>query len=63
MKRLTYYIKRLLGLAWVVRRCGFPYKSGYATYLPHKRMVLDTGLTKEHAQLLCDELNGLGAKQ
>lgn len=59
MKKLIVKLKTLLGLAWVVRKCGFPYKEGYATYLPCKKMVLDTGLTKGHAQNLCDKLNGL----
>lgn len=47
--------KRLTGNWWVVRRCAFPYPEGYATYLPAKKTVLDTGLTKEHAQKICDE--------
>jgi len=50
--------KRWRGNLWEVRRCEFPYPRGtYGTYLPSKRMVLDTGLTKEHAQEICEELN------
>ncbi len=59
MKKLMVAVKKLFGLAWTVRRCGFPYERGYATYLPYKRMILDTGLSKEHAQGLCDKLNGI----
>ena len=42
---------------WVVRKCGWPFKPGYATYNPKRRMILDTGLSKEQAQQLCAELN------
>lgn len=52
-------VKRLSGNWWEVRACGFPFESGYATYNPVKNMVLDTGLTKERAQQICDELNGI----
>lgn len=49
--------KRVTGNWWEVRRCLFPYPEGYATYNPAKRMILDTGLSKERAQRICDELN------
>ena len=44
---------------WVVKKCGFPYAQGYATYNWKKKMILDTGLTKEEAKAICRELNGL----
>lgn len=49
--------RRLTGNRWVVRTCGWPYESGYATYNPKTRTILDTGLSREHAQQICDELN------
>jgi hypothetical protein len=42
---------------WTVRRCGWPYAEGFATYNRHRRMVLDTGLTREEAEAACNELN------
>ena len=51
--------KKMIGSWWVVRECGFPYPDGYATYLPRKKMVLDTGLTKEEAQQVCNHMNGV----
>jgi len=53
------FFKRLIGNWWVVRKCGFPYKKGYATYNKFKNTILDTGLTKEQANQICDELNGI----
>jgi hypothetical protein len=44
---------------WVVKKCGFPYSQGYATYNWKKKMFLDTGLSKEEAKAICRELNGL----
>lgn len=44
---------------WVVKKCGFPYAEGYATYNWKKKMILDTGLSKEEAKAICRELNGL----
>ena len=49
--------KRIIGDWWVVRRCGWPYPKGYATYNSFRDTILDTNLTKEHAQRICDELN------
>ena len=42
---------------WEVRRTIIPYNYGWGTYCPGCRTVLDTGLTKKHAQRSCDELN------
>ncbi len=42
---------------WVVRACAFPYPKGYGTYNIRRRMVLDTGLTKEYAAEICREMN------
>ncbi len=58
MKYIAYLIKRMFGFTWVVRKCGFPYAKGYATYMPAKRTILDTGLSKEHAEAICRNLNG-----
>lgn len=44
---------------WVVKKCGFPHAQGYATYNWKKKMILDTGLSKEEAKAICRELNGL----
>lgn len=49
--------KRFIGDWWVVRPCGWPYPQGYATFNHYRRMVADTGLTKEHAQAICDSMN------
>jgi hypothetical protein len=48
---------KLIGNVWVVKQCCFPYPEGYTTYNHYKRTVLDTGLTKEEAKKICDELN------
>lgn len=56
MKKL---FKIITGNWWVVRATLWPFPEGYGTYLPSKNMILDTGLTKEHAQQICDELNGV----
>lgn len=59
MKRLlTRLWRRCCGRWWIVRRCGWPYPGGYASYLPARKTILDTGLTREAAQAACDELNG-----
>jgi len=42
---------------WVVRQCGWPYRTGYATYCPRRHMILDTGLTYEQAKAAAAELN------
>jgi hypothetical protein len=42
---------------WTVVKCGWPYPDGYATINKSKNMILDTGLTKEHAEQICEELN------
>lgn len=43
--------------SWVVRKCGFPLKEGYGVYNRDTRTILDTGLTREEAQKICDDLN------
>lgn len=54
MKKL---LKRLTGDWWLVRKCCFPYPEGYATYLPSTKTIMDTGLTKEAAELECLKMN------
>jgi hypothetical protein len=44
---------------WVVKRCGFPYEDGYATWNKKTHTILDTGLTREQAEQICRELNAL----
>lgn len=44
---------------WVVRKCKYPYPEGYGTYNWAKKMILDTGLTKEEAKVICKELNNM----
>ena len=51
------WVRRMRGELWVVRKCNFPYPEGYATFMPGKNMVLDTGLTKEHAERACLQMN------
>jgi hypothetical protein len=51
-------LRKIQGVGWwEVRKCGFPYPSGYATYNKTKNMILDTGLTKDVAQSICDIMN------
>ena len=45
---------------WEVRPCTWPYPEGYATYNPSTKTVLDTGLSREQAQIICDQLNQRG---
>lgn len=50
--------KKFLGAGpWEVRKTIWPYKEGYGTYNPITRTIADTGLSREEAQLRCDELN------
>ena len=42
---------------WIVKKCGYPYDEGYATYNWKTHTVLDTGLSKEEAKAICRELN------
>ena len=59
LKWVRWLWKWARGNLWEVRRCEYPYPRGtFATYLPSKRMVLDTGLTRDEAAALCRELNG-----
>ena len=48
---------KIIGNWWTIKRCGFPYNSGYATFNSYKNMILDTGLTKRQAIETCKELN------
>lgn len=59
MKAFERIKKRLAGDWWEVRKTIWPFPEGYGTYNPGKRMILDTGLTKERAQQICDQLNGV----
>lgn len=56
MKYIKRFFKFVVRDWWVVKRGCFPY-SGYCTYNPLRRMILDTGLTKEHAQEICNNMN------
>lgn len=42
---------------WEIRKCLFTYPEGYAVFNYHTNTILDTGLTKQKAQNICDELN------
>lgn len=57
MKRLKRICKWIFRDWWVVRPCGWPYREGFATFNSFRNTVLDTGLTKDHAQRLCDQMN------
>ena len=48
---------------WEARKCLWPYPEGYATYNKRTRTILDTGLTKEQAERICDELNARRSAQ
>lgn len=61
LKRLSSLLwRKITGDWWEVRICYFPYTTGYATYNPRKRTVLDTGLSKAEAQIRCDGMNYYG---
>lgn len=57
MKTIRRKLKQALMGKWEVRKLLFPYPEGYGTYHTGKRTLLDTGLSKEQAQQICDELN------
>lgn len=50
-------LKLLTRDKWEVRRTIWPYRDGWGVYNPGTRTILDTGLTKERAQHICDEMN------
>lgn len=54
MKRLWRWI---IGDWWVVKRSGWPYPDGWATYNRKRCMILDTGLSREKALEECARLN------
>lgn len=43
---------------WIAKNLGFPYLGGWVVYNPKKGTVLETGLNKTYAKLICRELNG-----
>lgn len=57
MSLIIKLFRRLIGDWWVVRACRWPYPEGYATYNPFRHTMLDSGLTKERAQQICDGMN------
>ena len=59
MKRVLQWkwVRRMRGELWVVRKCNFPYATGYATFLPCQNLVLDRGLSKEPAERVCLQMN------
>lgn len=44
---------------WIAKNFGFPYPEGWAVYNPKKGAVMETGMNKTHAKLICRKLNGL----
>jgi hypothetical protein len=42
---------------WEVRKSMWPYPDGYAVYDARERLVLDSGLSREAAQALCNRMN------
>ena len=50
-------LKWLMYDKWIAIPCRFPYPEGYATYNPSIRTILDTGLTKEQAEQICEKMN------
>ena len=42
---------------WEVVRTGWPYREGYGTYNKRKRVLLDSGLSREQTVEECKELN------
>ncbi len=58
LKRIEKMILRLFrGPEWQVRFCYWPYPEGYAVFNEWRHFALDTGLSKEHAQSICDRMN------
>lgn len=43
---------------WEVWRTIWPYPEGWGVYNPKTRTLLDSGLSKEDAQAICDDMNG-----
>lgn len=50
-------MKKFLAPKWEVRQTIWPYHEGWGVYCPDTRTILDTGLPKEQAQKIVDELN------
>lgn len=61
MKWIKKLIRQETGNRWEVRKTIWPFPEGYGTYNPYRKMILDTGLTKERAQKICDDMNARDA--
>lgn len=48
---------KIVSNKWVIRKTIWPFPEGHGTFNSKSGIILDTGLTKEKAQKLCDELN------
>lgn len=57
--KIKRWVKWFIGDWWVVRKTIWPYSEGYGTYNKLRKMVLDTGLSKEMAKQNCKKLNDL----
>lgn len=44
---------------WRPVPCGWPYIDGYATFNPRRNTIMDTRLSKRHAQEICNEMNSI----
>ena len=42
---------------WEVVRTIWPYEDGYGVLSVDRRVIVDTGLSKEEARSICDQMN------
>jgi len=52
-----FWHKNVLGHWWVPMKCGWPYPEGYCAYNKWTRTLLESGLTREQAEGVCDIMN------
>lgn len=66
-EKLVNRIKTMNEPKWVVAKCGWPFTPGWATYRPqgafHQPTILDTGLSREEAEVRRDQLNAERAER
>lgn len=60
---ITAAVKKLgrivTGKQWETIRMIWPYKEGWGVWNPATRTVVETGIPKEQAQVICDQMNGI----
>lgn len=50
-------LPKFLSKAWVVTRTIWPYNDGYGVLNRNTNSIVETGITKQEAQEIVDELN------